>query len=198
MKPRIAVVYAPPAGLGGWGHVVATVLNALSEGGAEVHAVGPEPVGQWPLPGGIPAVRWHRPPIFFPDWRTRYTWLRWFQGRSVFQTHSRMGQWAAKRVACLRPDACYVFTEVGLETLNLTRRMGIPAILDSASGHIKGAFAKSIDVSLTAGAGLLTLVIQVSRRSNGSSRSIGSRRKSGFCPSGRNSRTPLVGWKQLR
>ena len=137
MKPRIAVVYAPPAGLGGWGHVVATVLNALSDGEAEVHAIGPEPIGQWPLPEGIPAVTWHRPPIFFPDWRTRYTWLRWFQGRSVFQTHSRMGQWAANRVACLKPDACYVFTEVGLETLSLARRMGIPAILDSASGHIK-------------------------------------------------------------
>ena len=132
------MVYAPPAGLGGWGYVVATVLNALSDGGAEVHALGPKPVWRWPLTEGIPAVTWYQPPKVYPDWRTRYTSLRWFQGRAVFQTHSRMGQWAANKVAELKPDACYVFTEVGLETLSLVRRMGIPAILDSASGHIKG------------------------------------------------------------
>ncbi len=81
MKPRVAVVYASPAGLGGWGYHVATVLSALSERGAEVHAIGPQPVGEWPLPGAVPPVVWHQPPDFLPTWRVRYTWLRWLQGR---------------------------------------------------------------------------------------------------------------------
>jgi glycosyltransferase involved in cell wall biosynthesis len=137
MKSRIAVVYAPPAGLGGWGYHVATVLSSLADGDAEVHAIGPQPVAEWPLRGGVPPVIWHQPPNFLPNWKARYTSLRWQRGRIAELLYSAHGRWASEQLDRLCPDRCYIFTEVGLESLRWARRAGVPAVLDSATGHLR-------------------------------------------------------------
>lgn len=141
MRPRrIAVVYGAPAGLGGLGLHAATVLQALAAEGAEVHAFGPGRVENWPLGGGIPPVHWRVAPASVPAWRWRYSWGRWFKGRLSFEENACLGRWAAAEVARMEPDACYLFTEVGRETLEWARRAGVGAVLDSHMGHIRASF----------------------------------------------------------
>lgn len=134
---RVAVVYGAPAGLGGLGFHAATVLQAVGVQDVEVHAFGPGRVAKWPLEAREPKVRWYPSPEFVPAWRRRYWWDRWLQGLSDFRQNRALGQWAARKIAELRPDVCYVFTEVGLEVLQRAREVEAETILDSPMGHIR-------------------------------------------------------------
>jgi glycosyltransferase involved in cell wall biosynthesis len=135
-RPIAAVVYGVPMGAGGLGQHSASLLHALAEE-YEVHAYGPGRMSVWPLPAAVPAIRWHEAPQRLPKWRTHYTWLRWSPGQIQFRNDNIIGGWAARQIELLRPDLCYAFTQVGLETLRWARRSGVPTILESPNGHIR-------------------------------------------------------------
>jgi glycosyltransferase involved in cell wall biosynthesis len=71
-----------------------------------------------------------------PHWSTVYTPLRWWTGCRRQLEDRCLGRWAAAHVKECRPDACYVFTQVGLETLRWARHAGVPTVLDSPNGHL--------------------------------------------------------------
>jgi glycosyltransferase involved in cell wall biosynthesis len=132
-----AFVYGARAGCGGLGLQAATALTALAAGGPRVHAFGPGRVTRWPLAGGEPDVVWHESPRLIPEWAFRYTWWRWYQGRYQLEHDRRLGAWACAEVGRLRPERCYVFTQVGLETLRWARAGGVQTVLDNPNGHIR-------------------------------------------------------------
>ncbi|MET0650788.1 MAG: glycosyltransferase family 4 protein [Pyrinomonadaceae bacterium] len=132
-----AFVYGVGAGRGGLGLQAATALTALAADGSRVHAFGPGRVSPWPLPGAEPDVTWHESPRFIPEWAYRYTWWRWYQGSYQLEWDRRLGAWAAGGVERLRPGRCYVFTQVGLETLRWARANGVRCVLDNPNGHIR-------------------------------------------------------------
>lgn len=67
----------------------------------------------------------------------RYSWLRWRQGRVRFLDDAHTGRWAAQQLPDLRPQSCYLFTQVARESLRWCRREGIPTVLDNPNGHIR-------------------------------------------------------------
>jgi glycosyltransferase involved in cell wall biosynthesis len=136
-QSRVAVVYGVMAGSGGLGLHAATVLDGIARGEARVHALGPGHVVNWPLPGGEPPVTYEVSPQFIPSWAARYTWLRWYQGQFQLQHDRRLGCWAAIQVQRLRPQHCYLFTQIALETLRWARRAGVSTTLDNPNGHIR-------------------------------------------------------------
>jgi glycosyltransferase involved in cell wall biosynthesis len=135
---RIAVVFSVPAGAGGLGQHTASALHALSAGN-DVHAFGPVPVEPWPLPGGVPPVQWHPPPSenAISRWKNNSIWNRWRSGSLQLARDRALGKWAADEVRRLSPDLCYVFTQVGLETLRWAEKARIPALLESPNGHLR-------------------------------------------------------------
>jgi glycosyltransferase involved in cell wall biosynthesis len=135
-RRKIAVVYGAPAGIGGLGQQAASVIQALAAD-AEVHAFGPGHAASWPLSPAMPCVDWHRTPRAVASWRARFTWLRWYAGRMQFLADRALGRWAAYNVRRLKPDLCYVFTQVGLETLAWARNADIPCVVESPNGHIR-------------------------------------------------------------
>ncbi len=132
-RRKIAVVYGVPAGTGGLGQHAASVIQALTDY-AEVHAFGPGHAAVWPLPSDIPRVQWHRAPQTVAPSRARFTGLRWYAGRVQFLADRALARWAADKVRHLEPDLCYVFTQVGLETLNWAREAEILSVVDSPNG----------------------------------------------------------------
>lgn len=137
MTPSTAFIYGVVAGIGGLGLQAATALTALAEGEASVHAYGPGRVARWPLSDIEPAVLWHESPQFIPSWAFRYSWWRWYQGQYQLQCDRRLGSWARSEVEHLQPQRCYVFTQVGLETLRWARSNDVPTVLDNPNGHIR-------------------------------------------------------------
>jgi glycosyltransferase involved in cell wall biosynthesis len=132
MSATIAVVFGVPPGPGGLGVQVANALSALASGDAVVHAVGPAPSAQMAARLG-PRIVWHTP----PDWlRPGVLAGRWRTGALQYTRDMAIGAFAQATVAVLRPSLCYVFTQVGLETLAWARENGVPAVLESPNGHI--------------------------------------------------------------
>ena len=135
---RIAVVYGSAPGVGGLGHSVAAAITAAALGADEVFALGPaRPPIPWSLPGGVPRATWMEAPQAISPWRMGYTWLRWRQGRVAFLHDRHLGRWAAGQLQQVRPDACYLMTQVALESLRWCRRQSIPTVLDNPNGHIR-------------------------------------------------------------
>jgi len=135
---RVAVVYGSTPGLGGLGHSVAAGITAAAKGAAEVFALGPAPPPlPWALPGGTPKASWLASPEGIPSWMVGYTWLRWRQGQVTCLRDRHLGRWAAQKIQSLRPESCYLFTQVALETLRWCRRESIPTVLDNPNGHIR-------------------------------------------------------------
>ena len=138
MSPAAAVVvYGVKAGEGGLGLHAASVLAALGSGEELVHALGPGRCPTWYLDEEMPILNWHSSPQFVSPWVQRYTWLRWYQGHQQLLHDKRLGYWAAAEVEKLRPQQCYVFTQVGLETLRWAKRASVPSVLDNPNGHIR-------------------------------------------------------------
>jgi glycosyltransferase involved in cell wall biosynthesis len=129
---RIACVFGSQPGVGGLGLQVRSALDGLAGVWDRVVAIGPLPAGF----GGdrLVSIPAHRR---LPRWVTRYTPLRWRIGWRQLIEDRRLGQWAAARVAECKPDGCYVFTQVGLETLRWAQRTGVPTVLDSPNGHLR-------------------------------------------------------------
>lgn len=138
---RVAIVYGTTAGIGGLGHSASAGIAAAANGPAKAFAVGPGTSAVWSLPGGMPDATWIEAPRFVQPWMVRYTWLRWRRGRLVLFGDRRLGQWAARQVEQLRPQSCYLFTQVALETLEWARRERIPTVLDNPNGHIRNFHA---------------------------------------------------------
>jgi glycosyltransferase involved in cell wall biosynthesis len=132
-----AVVYATTAGVGGLGHSAAAGIAAVANGPAHTFAFGPGPALPWSLPGGTPPVDWVKAPQIIRPWMVRYSWLRWRTGQLAMLHDRSLGRWAASQIARLRPQSCYLFTQVALETLRWARREGIPTVLDNPNGHIR-------------------------------------------------------------
>jgi glycosyltransferase involved in cell wall biosynthesis len=139
MRPvkRVALVYGAPAGVGGLGVQVASAIQGLAIEGVELHAFGPGRAERWPLPGAAPRISWHDAPPGISRLKAHYTPLRWRQGRLVFENSRAIGSWAAEQIARIEPDCCYVFTQVGLESLKWAERASIPTVLESPNGHIR-------------------------------------------------------------
>jgi len=134
-RPKAAVVYGVPAGSGGLGQHAASLMCALGDD-YKVHALGPARAAVWPLPGEV-AAEWYEAPAEVAWWRARYSWLRWYTGQLQLQNDRCIGRWAAEQIRHLKPDLCYVFTQVGLETLQWARDNGVPTVLESPNGHIR-------------------------------------------------------------
>jgi hypothetical protein len=134
---RVAVVYGSTAGIGGLGHSAAAAITAVARGAAQVFALGPGAALPWSLEGGTPPVTWMQSPRGLPPWLVRYTWLRWRSGRVTFTNDRRLGEWAARQIEALRPQSCYLLTQVALETLRWARREGVPTVIDNPNGHIR-------------------------------------------------------------
>lgn len=135
---RIALVYGSRPGIGGLGHQASTAISALAIGAEEMFALGPGPRSTpWSLPGGKPAATWIEPPEGTPSWVTKYTWMRFRPGGVGLWRDGRLGRWAAEQLERLRPESCYLFTQVALESLRWCRREGIPTVLDNPNGHIR-------------------------------------------------------------
>jgi glycosyltransferase involved in cell wall biosynthesis len=134
---KAAVVYSATAGIGGLGHSAAAGIAAVAKGRASTYAFGPGRGTPWALGGGDPPVTWVGSPRVIPPWMTRYTWLRWRSGQATMLNDRGLGRWAASEVSKLRPQSCYLFTQVALETLRWARREGVPTVLDNPNGHIR-------------------------------------------------------------
>jgi glycosyltransferase involved in cell wall biosynthesis len=134
---RVALVYGAPAGAGGLGGQAASAIQALAIEGVELHAFGPGRADRWPLPGAAPRIFWHQAPAGVSRFRATYTPLRWRQGRLVFENNRAIGAWAAEQVAHIKPDCCYLFTQVALESLRWAASASIPTLLDNPNGHIR-------------------------------------------------------------
>ena len=136
---RVAVVYGSPPGIGGLGHSVSGGISAVAAGGGhELFALGPaRPSVPWPLPGGTPSATWIESPTVVQPWMIGYTWLRWRGGQVASLRDSGIGRWAAGQLERIRPSACYLFTQVALESLRWCHREGIPTVLDNPNGHIR-------------------------------------------------------------
>jgi len=134
---RVAFVYGAPAGVGGLGIQVANAIQGLAIEGVELHAFGPGRAERWPLPGAAPKISWHDATSGVSRFKARYTPLRWRQGRLVFENCRAIGSSAAEQIARLKPDFCYLFTQVGLESLKWAARASIPSVLESPNGHIR-------------------------------------------------------------
>ena len=87
-------------------------IEALSEKNVEVHVFCTEPARSTSLTG----VTIHRAPFALAPWRSRYTWLRWLTGRFVYLNDHRLGLWASYQMDELKPNVCYLFTQVALES----------------------------------------------------------------------------------
>ncbi|WNG44201.1 glycosyltransferase family 4 protein [Archangium minus] len=132
----MALVTGAPAGAGGLGGFAATVLRALSHGGAPLHVLGPPPADA--RLASLPGVVWHTPPRLLLASVQRWTPYRWLTGALQLKQDTHLGQWAASRLEHLRPSRLYTFTQVGLESLEWARRAGVPSVVDNPNGHIAG------------------------------------------------------------
>ena len=143
-RPLVAFVHPTAVGAGGLGRLAEDAIRSLVSRGAAVHAFGP------PTPAAVraslgPGVTWHVAPVTMPFWATRITWLRWYTGQRVLLHSKRLGRWAAREVAAVRPTLCYAFAEVALETLRWARAHGVPTILDNPTGDVRHFRAANVD-----------------------------------------------------
>src|SRR5260370_15590866 len=134
---RVAFVYGAPAGVGGLGVQVANAIQGLAIEGLELHAFGPCHAESWSPSDATQKMFWHDAPPGISRWKANYTSLRWRHGRLVFENSRAIGSWAAEQIAPLKPDCCYVFTQVALESLKWAECGSVPTVVESPNGHIR-------------------------------------------------------------
>jgi hypothetical protein len=130
----LAVVYGASAGVGGLGIQAANAISDLADAGFRVLAIGPGRSPNVEFPDGVTS---RSLPSGISRTVVRYTWLRWLAGRTQYLNDTRLGAAAATMVAQARPDACYCFTQVALESFRWANRVKLPAILESPNGHLR-------------------------------------------------------------
>src|ERR1700685_2819708 len=133
---RIAIVYGSAAGIGGLGQSVSAAITAVADGKRQAYALGPGTTVPWSLPGGTPPAIWKESPTGIWPWMVRYSYYRWRTGSLNLRRDRSLGRWAAQEVQKLRPQSCYLFTQVALETLQWARAEGVATVLDNPNGHI--------------------------------------------------------------
>jgi glycosyltransferase involved in cell wall biosynthesis len=133
---RVAIVYGSTAGIGGLGQSVSAAITAVADGRRTAYAFGPGHSAVWSLPGGIPPATWEDASPGIWPWMGRYSWLRWRSGDLALLRDRHLGRWAARQVRRIRPQHCYLFTQVALETLRWARTEGVPTAIDNPNGHI--------------------------------------------------------------
>lgn len=131
------MVYGSIAGVGGLGLQAGNAISGLALSGDDIHAFGPGFRKVWPLDQLPENVTWHAAPLGVSPWRSRFTPLRWNAGALQWRKDRKLGRWAAREIARLKPDLCYTFTQVGLETLQWCEEVGVPGILENPNGHIR-------------------------------------------------------------
>lgn len=131
------MVYGSTAGVGGLGQSVSAAITAIANGSRPAYAFGPGHSAVWSLPGGIPAAVWEQATPGMLPWLGRYSWLRWRPGDLALLRDRRLGRWAARQVERIRPQSCYLFTQVARETLRWARAEGVPTVIDNPNGHIR-------------------------------------------------------------
>ena len=134
---RAAVVYPTVAGVGGLGHSAAAGIAAVALGHAKAFALGPGAHSAWPLSDEWPPVTWMESKPFPPAWTIRYSWLRWQTGQAVYLRDRALGRWASRQLKDLRPQSCYLFTQIALEALRWARAEGVQTVLDNPNGHLR-------------------------------------------------------------
>jgi hypothetical protein len=136
-RDGVAIVYGSTVGIGGLGQSVSAAITALADRSRPAYALGPGHSVVWSLPGGIPPTVWERcSPGIWP-WMGQYTWLRWRSGDLALLRDRHLGRWAARQVQRIRPQCCYLFTQVARETLLWARAEGVPTAIDNPNGHIR-------------------------------------------------------------
>jgi glycosyltransferase involved in cell wall biosynthesis len=132
-RRRFAFITGVPAGVGGLGVQSGNALRALALCSAEVHAIGPAPAAGWISP---PNVVWHVSP---PAWTPFFRWTPLRRRSGVVQHIAdwRVGRFAAECLERVKPDLCYGFTQVSLESLRWAQNHGVPSVLESPNGHIR-------------------------------------------------------------
>ena len=135
MPPRrYAFVYGATLGVGGLGVQAANALRALALGGAEVHAIGPGPAPGWSAP---PNVTWHLSPTRSRPLLSSRPFRR-YAGLTQYVVDRAIGGFAGAELDRVRPDVCYGFTQVALETLAWARQHSVVGVVESPNGHIRG------------------------------------------------------------
>jgi glycosyltransferase involved in cell wall biosynthesis len=83
-----------------------------------------------------PNVVWHVSP---PSWTPYFQWTPLRRRSGVVQHMSdwRIGRFAADCLERVRPDLCYGFTQVSLESLQWAQKHGVASVLESPNGHIR-------------------------------------------------------------
>lgn len=128
------MIFGAPLGVGGLGTHALQVLSAFASTATDVHALG-RASSAHTLPSSNLTLETEIPDL--SDWQRRYTTLRWRHGELQLRRDQALGEWARERCQSLRPNVCYAFTQVALETLRWARDQGIPTILDNPNGHIR-------------------------------------------------------------
>jgi len=122
--------------MGGLGVQSANALARLDEVG-KVVSLGPSGAGHTASASRAQATPHRSSPSPVKPWMRRYTSLRWARGKAQELTDRAIGKWAAGELDALRPNFCYAFTQVALETLEWAKRTGTPSMLESPNGHIR-------------------------------------------------------------
>ncbi|WP_435022599.1 glycosyltransferase family 4 protein (plasmid) [Tundrisphaera sp. TA3] len=136
--PRSAAfVYGTPAGIGGLGLQVANAAEDLCREVAKVVALGPGAGGPARLPADRSRLEWRAAPRVLGPPASRFSWQRYLVGLRQHRHDVGVGRWAAGQAAAIRPDLCYCFTQVALETLRWAQGAGVKTILESPNGHIR-------------------------------------------------------------
>src|SRR5438045_4147953 len=131
-RHRYAFVYGTTLGIGGLGVQAGNALRALARGGSEVHAIGPGHAAGW---NATANVVWHATPRLWTPFR--YRPLRRHAGLAQHIVDRHAGSFAARCLDRVRPDLCYAFTQVALESLAWASAHDVPAVLESPNGHIR-------------------------------------------------------------
>ena len=121
----------------------ATTLDDLAREPFEIEAYGPG-FAAWPFSTPTPSVEWRTIHASRSAWAGRYTHRRWLPGRHIFLTGVEFGRAARSAIAAHGADACFAFSAVALETLRWTHARQVPAILESATGHIRHFYDVSV------------------------------------------------------
>lgn len=131
----IAVIPGARSGHGGLGLQSGTAVASLVRDGYSLRVFGRAQPSVWPrqLQSNI---SWSATSEMPRDLWARYSCLRWNQGRLQYQRDVHMGRWAASQIAQARPETCYAFTQVALETMQWAVSRGTPVVLETPNGHI--------------------------------------------------------------
>src|SRR5690606_35141919 len=121
-------------GEGGLGAFAQNTLSCMRALPAELLMLGPAP-RDWPFAavdgGHVELVS--RPPLI-PEWRRRYSALRYLHGRLMFLQDRLNGRWLAREVPRRKPDLFYGFSQISLEVLQALRSGGCRSIVDHPTG----------------------------------------------------------------